>query len=120
MGNEDLALQFRPPRSPDLISCDFFSWGFVKDAVYVPPLPTNLNDLRNRITAAVNSVTQDIRHEDWDEFNYCLHVIRAAGGRHIEHMDLSSVSIRTPLLTVLNYKTSNDPLYVRFEINFLL
>ena len=33
--------------------------------------------------------------------------------------DLSSVSIRT-LLTVLNYRTSNDPLYVRFEINFLL
>ena len=28
-------------------------------------------------------------------------------------------SVRT-LLTVLNYRTSNDPLYVRFEINFLL
>ena len=34
-------------------------------------------------------------------------------------MGLSSISIRT-LLTVLNYRTSNDPLYVRFEINFLL
>ena len=32
---------------------------------------------------------------------------------------VSSVSIRT-LLTVLNYRTSNDPLYVRFEINILL
>ena len=32
---------------------------------------------------------------------------------------LSSVSIRT-LFTVLNYRTSNDSLYVRFEINFLL
>ena len=32
---------------------------------------------------------------------------------------LSSVSIRT-LLTVLNYRTSNDPLYARFEVNFLL
>ena len=32
---------------------------------------------------------------------------------------LSSVSIRT-LFTVLNYITSNDPVYVRFEINFLL
>ncbi|PNF27666.1 hypothetical protein B7P43_G14706 [Cryptotermes secundus] len=54
MGNEDLALQFWPPTSPDLTSCDFFLWGFEKDAVYVPPLSTNLNDLRNRITAAVN------------------------------------------------------------------
>ncbi|PNF28849.1 hypothetical protein B7P43_G04437 [Cryptotermes secundus] len=39
MGNEDLALQFWPPRSPDLTPCDFFLWGFVKDEVYVPPLP---------------------------------------------------------------------------------
>ena len=37
----------------------------------------------------------------------------------VVHKDLSSVSIRT-LLTVLNYKTSNNPLYVRFVINFLL
>ena len=39
--------------------------------------------------------------------------------KRLMHMGLSSVSIRT-LLTVLNYRTSNDPLYVRFEINFLL
>ena len=32
---------------------------------------------------------------------------------------LSSVSIRA-LLTVLNYRISSDPLYVRFQINFLL
>ncbi|PNF31329.1 hypothetical protein B7P43_G10895 [Cryptotermes secundus] len=62
MGNEDLALQFWPQRSPDLTACDFFLLGFVKDAVYVPALPTNLNNLRNRITTAMNSVTQDICH----------------------------------------------------------
>jgi hypothetical protein len=28
-------------------------WGFVKDTVFVSPLPANLQDLRNRITAAV-------------------------------------------------------------------
>jgi len=48
------------PRSPDLTPCDFFLWGFVKEAVYVPSLPTALDDLRNRIKTAVNSVTQDI------------------------------------------------------------
>ena len=37
----------------------------------------------------------------------------------VQDMGLSSVSIRT-LLTVLNYRTSNDQIYVRFEINFLL
>ncbi|PNF43471.1 hypothetical protein B7P43_G10811, partial [Cryptotermes secundus] len=80
MGNEDLARQFWPPRSPDLTPCDFFLWEFVKDADYIPPIPTNLNDLRNRITAAANSVTQDICHRVWDEFSYRLDVIRAAGG----------------------------------------
>jgi len=40
VGKENLALQFWPPRSPDLTPCDFFLWGFVKEAVYVPSLPT--------------------------------------------------------------------------------
>ncbi|PNF20691.1 hypothetical protein B7P43_G00324, partial [Cryptotermes secundus] len=75
-----------PPRSPDLKPCDFSLWGFVEDAVYVPPLPPNLIDLRNRITAAVNSVTKDICHRVWDEFSYRLDVIRAAGRGHIEHL----------------------------------
>ena len=86
MGNEDLELQLWPPSSPDLTPCDFFLWGFVKDAVYVPIVPTNLNDLRNRITVAVNSVMHDIRHQVWVEFNYRLDVIRADGGGNIEHL----------------------------------
>jgi len=31
-----------PPRSPDLTPCDFFFWVFVKDTVFVPPIPANL------------------------------------------------------------------------------
>ena len=34
-----------PPHSPDLTPCDFFLWGFVKDSVYVPPLPMSLKEL---------------------------------------------------------------------------
>jgi hypothetical protein len=79
MGNEDLALQFCPPRSPGITPCNCFLWGFVKEALYVPPLATTLDDLKNRITAAQNSVTQDILHRVWNEFSYRLDVIRAAG-----------------------------------------
>ena len=79
VGKEDLALQFWPPRSPDLTPCDFFLWGFVKEAVYVQSLPTTLDDLKNRITTAVNSVTQDILLRVWNEFSYRLDVTRAAG-----------------------------------------
>jgi len=40
-GKEDGALMRWPRRSPDLTPCDFFFWGFVKDTVFVPPLPAN-------------------------------------------------------------------------------
>jgi hypothetical protein len=39
--------------------CDFFLWGYVKERIYVPQLPADLDELTNRITAAVNSVTED-------------------------------------------------------------
>jgi len=38
---EDDALMRWPLRSPDLTPCDFFFGGFVKDTVFVPPLPAN-------------------------------------------------------------------------------
>ena len=49
-GKEHDALMRWPPRSPDLTPCDFSFWGFVKDTVFVSPLPANLQDLHNRIT----------------------------------------------------------------------
>ena len=38
---DDNPLLLRPPRSSDLTSCNFFSWGYIKDRVYVPPLLHN-------------------------------------------------------------------------------
>ena len=44
-GLDDRACFALPSCSPDLMPCDFYLWGFVKDRVYVPSLPANLNDL---------------------------------------------------------------------------
>ena len=44
-----------PPRSPDLTPCDFFLWGYVKDHVFVPPMPLDLAELRQRIEHAAPS-----------------------------------------------------------------
>jgi hypothetical protein len=75
-GQEDDALMQWPPRSPDLTLCDFFFWGFVKDIVFVPLLPANLRDLRNRITAAVAVVNRDMLTRVWDEMDYRIVVCR--------------------------------------------
>jgi hypothetical protein len=65
-GQEDDALMRWPLRSPNLTPCHFFFWGFVKDTVFVPPLPANLRELRNRITAPVALVNHDMLTRVWD------------------------------------------------------
>jgi hypothetical protein len=47
-----------PPCLPDLIPFDFSFWGYIKDAVYVPPLATTLLELAGRIRDAVATVTR--------------------------------------------------------------
>ena len=73
-----------PPRSPDLTPCDFFLWGFVKDRVYVSPLPVSLNKLRDRITHALQTITADTLHQVWDEFDYRVDVCRVTQSAHID------------------------------------
>ena len=73
-----------PPRSPDLTPCDFFLWEFVKDSVYVPPLPMSLKELRDRITHALQTITADMLHRVWDEFYYRVDVCRVNQGARIE------------------------------------
>ena len=64
--------------------CDFFLCGYVKERVYVPPLPANLDELTNILMAAVNSVTEDTFRRVWDELSYRVDVVHAAAGGHIE------------------------------------
>ena len=47
-------------RSPDLTPCDYFLWGYVKDKVFVPPQLVSRPDLKNRITAVVETNTPDL------------------------------------------------------------
>ena len=81
-GKDDDALMRWPPRSPDLNPYDFFLWGFVKDTVFVPPL----QDLRNRITAAVALVDRDMLTRVWNEMDYRIDVCRITKGGYIKHL----------------------------------
>jgi hypothetical protein len=73
-----------PLRSPDLTPLDFFSWGFVKDRVYVPPLPANVAGFRIRITAAVAEVTPEMLRRVWEETEYRWDICRITNGSHNE------------------------------------
>ena len=64
----------------------FFLRGYVKERVYILPLPADLDELKNRITAAVKSVTEDTLRRVWEEFSYRVDVVRAAGGGHRERL----------------------------------
>ncbi|PNF20647.1 hypothetical protein B7P43_G03034 [Cryptotermes secundus] len=73
-----------PPRSPDLTPLDFFLWGFVKDRVFVPPLPANVVELRTRITASVEEVTPEMLRSVWQETDYRWDVCRITKGSDTE------------------------------------
>jgi len=61
-----------------------FLWGYVKDRVYVPPLPATVDELQERIPAAVNSVTPDMLQRVWSELDYRIDVCLVTRGGHIE------------------------------------
>ena len=75
-----------PARSHDVTPCDYFLCGYVKDKVFVPPQPVNIPDLKNRITAAVETITPDLLSRVWQELDYCLDVCRVTKGAYIEHL----------------------------------
>ncbi|GBN15125.1 hypothetical protein AVEN_173279-1 [Araneus ventricosus] len=85
-GLDDIPLLPPPPRSPDLTSCDFFLWGYVKDKVYVPPMPTTLRALQERITAAVTDIDGIMQLNVCTELDYRWDVCRVTKSAHIEHL----------------------------------
>jgi hypothetical protein len=64
----------------------FVFWGFMKDTVFVHPLPANLQNLRNHITAAVARVDRDTLTRVWNEMDYRIDVCRITKGGRIEHL----------------------------------
>ena len=84
-GEDNVMLKW-PPRLSDLTPCNFFLWGYVKTLVYVPSLPENVNELKQRITFEQETVTQDMLHHVWEELDYRLDVCQVTGGTHIKHL----------------------------------
>ena len=76
IGNDCRSFNNLPPHSPDATPCDFFLWGYVKDQVYVPPLPASIPELKVRIRTAIETITADMRNE----LDYRVDVCRITKG----------------------------------------
>jgi nicotinamide mononucleotide adenylyltransferase len=72
-----------PPRSSDITHLDFFLWGYVKDKVYLTPVP-DIDTSKARIREALAAVTEEMLEKTWREIVYRLHVLRATNGAHVE------------------------------------
>ena len=49
----------------------------MKGPVYVPPLPANIEEMKQRITAALETATKDMLQRVWHELEYGLDLCRA-------------------------------------------
>jgi len=58
----------------------FVTCVYVKDRFYVPPLPATGDELQERITATVKSVTPDMLQRVWSEIDYLTDVCRVTIG----------------------------------------
>jgi hypothetical protein len=63
-----------------------FLWEYVKDWVFVPPLPHDLADVKARIIAAVKNVDAPMLTCVWKELEYRIDVCCVTRGAHIEHL----------------------------------
>lgn len=75
-----------PARSPDLTPLDFFYWPHIKEKVYASP-PENLDDLRERITVAINNISieqrENVLRKIVEKYDLCIQ----QNGGHFEHFN---------------------------------
>lgn len=77
--------QLWPPRSPDLTPLDYFVWGLVKDLGYAEEIE-DLEQLENRIRAAINSITPDMLANSRANMLRRLDCCIEQHGGHFEHL----------------------------------
>ena len=64
----------------------FFLWGYVKDQVYVPPLPASILELKVQIQTVIETNTADMLQTVWNELDYRVYVCRITKGAQVEHL----------------------------------
>jgi hypothetical protein len=65
---------------------DFSFWGFVKDNVYTPPMPVDIQELHDGIVNAIALVHVTFLGKLWVELEYRLDVCRITRGSNDENL----------------------------------
>jgi len=65
---------------------DFSFWEFVKDNVYIPPMPVDLQELRDRIVNTIALVDVTFLNKLYKKLEYCRNVCRITRGSHIKNL----------------------------------
>ena len=76
----------------------------MKGLVFLPLPPANIEEMKQRITAALETVSKDMLQRVWLKLEYRLDVSRVTGGSHIEH-SRKSVIEPTIVLFFVNLTT---------------
>ena len=72
----------RPPCSPDLSSCDFFLWGYLKGNVYVDK-PRDIPQLQNAIEKELRAIPRRMCEQVMTNFSRSLNECVKNKGRHL-------------------------------------
>jgi len=59
---------------------------YLTGALYVPPLPASIPELKVRIRTAIQTITADMVQTVWNELDYRVDICRITKGAHIEHL----------------------------------
>jgi hypothetical protein len=60
--------------------------GFVKDNMYIPPMPVDLQEIRDRTVNTIALVDANFLDKLWDKLEYRLDVCRITRGSRFEHL----------------------------------
>jgi hypothetical protein len=50
--------------------------------MFVPPLPLDIDELKLRITAAIETIDRNMLERVWDELDYRMDIYRVTNGAH--------------------------------------
>jgi hypothetical protein len=65
---------------------EFYLWGFVKDQVYQPKVPRNVDELKAMIKVAVTQVTPETLQKEWEALEFWRDACRITSGAHTENL----------------------------------